>query len=68
MDEAIRRAFERPIKRFTVHTCSMDHPRAVSFYIKSGFRPYRQGIEIVDDPRLTGFVPLTAAPQVPIYR
>ena len=67
MNEAISRAFSRPVKRFFVHTCSLDHPGAVSFYVKSGFRPYKQAVELSDDPRLQGFLPLTAAPQVPIF-
>ena len=66
MEEAIRRAFRPPVKRFFVKTCSLDHPGAVSFYVRSGFNAYKRAIEIVDDPRLTGFLPLTAAPQVPI--
>lgn len=66
MEEAIRRAFERPVKRFFVHTCSLDHPGAVTFYVRSGFRPYKRAVEIADDPRLEGFLPLTCAPQVPI--
>ena len=66
MDEAIRRAFGRPIGRFFVHTCSLDHPGAVSFYVRSGFRAYKRAVEIADDPRLKGFLPLTSAPQVPI--
>ena len=32
----------------------------------TGFRPFTRQIEIVDDPRLTGILPRTAAPQVPI--
>ncbi len=43
MDEAIRRAFGRPIRRFFVHTCSLDHPGAVSFYVRSGFRRLQAG-------------------------
>ncbi|MDF2811504.1 MAG: family acetyltransferase [Microvirga sp.] len=66
MEEAIRRAFDRPVKRFFVHTCSLDHPGAVTFYVRSGFRPYKRAVEIADDPRLEGFLPLTCAPQVPI--
>ncbi|WP_210485182.1 GNAT family N-acetyltransferase [Microvirga antarctica] len=66
MDEAIRRAFSRPVTRFFVHTCSLDHPDAVSFYVRSGFTPYKRAVEVADDPRLRGFLPLTCAPQVPI--
>src|SRR5262245_2526032 len=66
MNEAIRRAFLRPIDRFWLHTCSLDHPFALDFYVRSGFSPYKRAIEVADDPRLKGHLPLDAAPQVPI--
>lgn len=65
MGEALRRAWDRPIKRLWVHTCTLDHPRALGFYMRSGFRPYKRAVEIADDPRLKGYVPLTAAPHMP---
>lgn len=66
MNEAVRRAFRRPIRRFFVHTCSLDHPNALPFYMRSGFTPYKRAIEVADDPRLRGALPLGAAPQVPV--
>jgi GNAT superfamily N-acetyltransferase len=66
MNEAVRRAFKRPIRRFFVHTCSLDHPAALPFYMRSGFTPYKRAIEVADDPRLAGRLPLDAAPQVPV--
>jgi ribosomal protein S18 acetylase RimI-like enzyme len=66
MDEAIRRAFAKPIQRFLVHTCTLDSPSALAFYIRSGFAPYRRAIEVADDPRLLGFLPREAAPHVPL--
>jgi GNAT superfamily N-acetyltransferase len=66
MDEAIRLAWSRPIKRFWVHTCTFDHPAALSFYKRSGFTPYQVQVEIHADPRLTGHMPRSAAPHVPI--
>jgi GNAT superfamily N-acetyltransferase len=66
MNEAIRRAFAKPIGRFFVHTCSLDHPGALAFYMRSGFTPYKRAIEVADDPRLLGFLSLEAAPQVPV--
>ncbi len=66
MDEAIRRAFAKPIGRLWLHTCTLDHPAALSFYLRSGFTPYARMVEIHDDPRLQGKLPLTAAPQVPL--
>jgi GNAT superfamily N-acetyltransferase len=66
MNRAIERAFTRPIRRFHLHTCSLDHPNALRFYIRSGFRPYKRQIEICDDPRANGLLSPTAAPEVPI--
>ena len=66
MREAIRRAFARRISRFFVHTCSLDHPGALAFYLRSGFTPYRRAVEVADDPRLLGFLPVEAAPHVPV--
>ncbi|MEQ8817143.1 MAG: GNAT family N-acetyltransferase [Thalassobaculum sp.] len=66
MNRALERAWAHPITRLWVHTCTFDHPAALSFYRRSGFVPFRQQIEIADDPRLTGALPRDAAPQVPI--
>lgn len=67
MNRAIELAYSKPIERFHVHTCTLDHPAALGFYIRSGFKPFRQEIEIAPDPRLTGALPRTAAPQIPIF-
>jgi ribosomal protein S18 acetylase RimI-like enzyme len=63
---AIERAFERPIQRLWLHTCTLDHPGALAFYRRAGFVPYRRAIEVADDPRLTGGLPPDAAPDVPV--
>jgi len=49
-----------------LHTCSLDHPRAVAFYLGAGLRPYKRAIEVADDPRRD--LPPDAAPQVPVIR
>ncbi|MFK7762288.1 MAG: GNAT family N-acetyltransferase [Roseobacter sp.] len=67
MNEAIKRAWSRPIERFHVHTCTFDSPQALPFYQRSGFAQVRQEIYIDDDPRLTGEVPRDAGPNVPIF-
>lgn len=67
MNEAIARAWSRPIERFHVHTCTFDSPQALSFYRRSGFVPLRQEVYIDDDLRLTGELPKTAGPNVPIF-
>jgi GNAT superfamily N-acetyltransferase len=66
MNEAIRRAFRDPIGRFFVHTCSLDHPGALTFYMRSGFVPYKRAVEVAPDPRLSGRLPLEAAGHVPV--
>ena len=68
MTRAVERAWSRPIRRFWVHTCTLDHPGALAFYQRTGFKPFRRQIEVFDDPRLTGLVPETAAPHIPIIR
>lgn len=66
MGEAIRRAWAFPISRFHVHTCTLDHPRAVSFYVQSGFTPYQRAVEVTVDPRLDGTLPRGAGVHVPV--
>jgi GNAT superfamily N-acetyltransferase len=66
MNFAIERAWSRPIDRFWLHTCSLDHPNALAFYRRSGFVPYRRAIEVFDDPRSLGLTRRDAAPGVPI--
>lgn len=66
MNEAITRAWARPIRRFWVHTCTYDAPAALPFYIRSGFTPYQRMVEIHADPRLSGHLPREACPQLPL--
>jgi len=67
MSHVLVEAWSRPgVERLTVHTCTLDHPRALAFYIRSGFRPVRQQVEIAPDPRLAGILPEAAAPHVPL--
>lgn len=68
MNQAIMLAWQRPIRRFHVHTCTIDSPQALAFYRRSGFTPIRQQVEIDDDPRLSGLLPVGAAPNTPIFR
>lgn len=66
MDQAITKAWAEPISRFHVHTCTLDHPAALEFYMRSGFTPIKRMIEIADDPRLTGELSPDLAERVPI--
>lgn len=66
MNRAIERAWSRPIQRFRVHTCTLDHPSALDFYRRSGFQPFRREVEIAEDPRLLGLHSENAAPHIPL--
>jgi GNAT superfamily N-acetyltransferase len=68
MNQAIARAWARPIGCLWVHTSTLDHPNALAFYLRSGFCPFKRQIEIAEDPRLTGHLPPEVAPNVPIIR
>jgi GNAT superfamily N-acetyltransferase len=66
MNRALELAWSRPVERVWLHTCTFDHPGAISFYQRSGFRPFRRQIEVTDDPRLDGTAPRHVAKHVPI--
>lgn len=67
MNQAIDLAWQQPIARFHVHTCTLDSPQALTFYMRSGFKPFKQEVEIAPDPRLTGHLSPDAAPQIPNF-
>jgi GNAT superfamily N-acetyltransferase len=66
MDRALQIAWSHQPDRVLVHTCTLDHSRALDFYRKVGFVPYKRAIEVADDPRVDGTLPRTAAPSIPI--
>jgi GNAT superfamily N-acetyltransferase len=68
MAKAIESAWQRKPSRLWVHTCSIDHPKALAFYRRAGFHPYKRGLEIADDPRLSGLLPQSAAPHIPLIK
>jgi GNAT superfamily N-acetyltransferase len=64
--EAVRRSWREGVDRVHVHTCSLDHPAALSAYRRAGFAPYKRAIERFPDPRLLGVLPKDCAPQIPL--
>jgi GNAT superfamily N-acetyltransferase len=60
------RARDEGVRRIWLHTCTFDHPAAIPFYRRAGFRPYKFAIEVMPDPRLTGQLPREAGPHVPL--
>jgi GNAT superfamily N-acetyltransferase len=74
MEELLARAWTTtrtgpgPVSRVWLHTCTLDSPAALAFYLKCGFRAYKRAIEVADDPRIRGILPENAAPHVPVIR
>ena len=66
MNRGLERAWAHPIQRLWVHTCTLDHPAALAFYLRSGFQVYERRVEVADDPRLIGLLPRAAGPHIPI--
>jgi GNAT superfamily N-acetyltransferase len=66
MNRALELAWRADVRRVWLHTCTFDHPAALAFYERSGFRPFRRQIEVADDPRLDGTMPRDAARHVPV--
>ncbi|MEJ6595479.1 GNAT family N-acetyltransferase [Parasphingorhabdus sp.] len=67
MKQALEQAWRDGIGRVWLHTCTQDSPRALPFYQRCGFRIFKQETGMMQDPRLTGHLPKTAAPHVPIF-
>ena len=47
---AIRKSFEKDIKRVWLHTCTLDHPNALKNYIARGMTVFKkENINIIDN-------------------
>lgn len=66
MAQAKALAWRKDVTRLWVHTCTLDGPAALPFYIKSGFVPFGREVETFADPRIAGILPRDAAPQIPL--
>jgi GNAT superfamily N-acetyltransferase len=44
-------AWAREPERLWLHTCSLDHPRAIAHYQRAGFVPFKQERKLIPDPR-----------------
>jgi GNAT superfamily N-acetyltransferase len=66
MAHALRLGWRDDTRRMWVHTCTLDHPAALGFYQRHGFRPYARAVETFADPRVAGLLPRAAAPHVPL--
>ena len=43
-------AWSRPISKFLVNTCTLDHPRALPLYQRMGFVPYARENRYIEMP------------------
>jgi GNAT superfamily N-acetyltransferase len=68
MAHALSLAWTKGISRVWLHSCTFDHPTALRFYQRAGFIPFETAVEVFPDPRLSGLLPLTAAPQIPLIK
>jgi GNAT superfamily N-acetyltransferase len=59
LSAAIDRAWRFPARRVWVHTCTLDHPRALQNYLDRGFRLFREERTLETLPPTPG-VPLPA--------
>jgi len=50
LHQMVDTVWRRNPKRFWVHTCSLDHPKALQMYQRFGFVPYRQETTAIEDP------------------
>ncbi|BEV00447.1 GNAT family N-acetyltransferase [Novosphingobium olei] len=68
MRRALQLAWASGVERVWVHTCTLDGPQALPFYMGQGFVPFARYVEIFPDPRLAGVLPEDSAPQQPVLR
>jgi GNAT superfamily N-acetyltransferase len=68
MQHALGLAWRKHVTLVQVHSCTLDHPKALNFYRNAGFVAVRQAVETFADPRLIGLLPEECAPQIPLLR
>lgn len=66
MGHALALGWRKGVERMWVHTCTLDHPKALGFYRAQGFVPYARAVETFTDPRVLGVLPEDAAPHIPL--
>ncbi|NIJ31688.1 GNAT family N-acetyltransferase [Sphingomonas oligoaromativorans] len=66
MAQTLALGWRKGVERMWVHTCTLDHPKALNFYRAQGFVPFARSVETFIDPRLAGLAPASAAPHIPL--
>jgi ribosomal protein S18 acetylase RimI-like enzyme len=57
LEQAVISAWTGPTRRFWVHTCTFDHPKAIALYQRAGFLVYDRRTASFADPRARGILP-----------
>ncbi len=68
MAHALSLAWQPGVESVRVNTCTFDHAGALRFYQRAGFVAIQHELETFPDPRISGLIPVEAAPHVPIIR
>ncbi len=66
MAQALGLGWRKDVTRMWVHTCTLDDPHALGFYIAQGFVPFARAVETFADPRVAGILPHDTAPRIPL--
>jgi GNAT superfamily N-acetyltransferase len=66
VERAWQMTLSEGLNRLIVHTCHFDDPRALGFYRQRGFKPFKQAVEVMPDPRLSGVLSPQAGPHIPL--
>jgi GNAT superfamily N-acetyltransferase len=54
LDHTVAAAWRHRPTRLWLHTCTLDHPRALELYLETGFRPFLRRVERVALPAAAG--------------
>jgi len=54
LSRVIDHAWSAAPRRVWLHTCTLDHPAALSVYRKAGFVPFKTDTRSIPDPRFSG--------------
>lgn len=53
LGDILRQAWAKGPERVWLHTCNLDHPKAIAFYKRAGFTIFKEQTEVIDDPRVS---------------
>ncbi|MDP7640842.1 MAG: GNAT family N-acetyltransferase [Alphaproteobacteria bacterium] len=68
MECLLRRAWRPEVHRVTLDTCDLDHPAAIPFYRRHGFKETHTELCEAEDPREAGILPMTAGGHIELNR